>query len=91
MKKYPTIGQALRNLEKASEERNIKRNIGQDHAEWLELVYFNTIEIPIIYHSMNYLKTRITLHRWDQFQFDERYFEDIQGYDTSPFVYLNKN
>jgi len=40
------IVQALINLEKASEKRNIARNIGQDHAEWLELIYFRGHEFP---------------------------------------------
>ncbi len=72
------IVQALINLEKASEERNIAKNIGQDHAEWLELVYFREHEFPVITYCGN---------TWIK----KPYTYCVHKYDLTPFVYLNKN
>ena len=51
MNKYPNIVQALMRLEFESEKRNRKRNKMQDHPEWLQLVYFNHFEFPILHYT----------------------------------------
>ena len=79
--KQSKIVQALINLEKASEERNIARNIGQDHAEWLELVYFRNHEFQIL--NKWFLKNPLAYYKGIELYF--------KLFDTSPFVYLNKN
>ena len=93
MKKFPNILQALLNLERESEKRNMLRyNTYFDYPEWIRLIEFKEFHMPMICDAENYLDTYLTtieIYEYNDIKFNDIYFRVIQLFHTSPFVYLN--